>query len=133
MAKRAGEGGTDPVDGGAPASADEFGLAPGGDVPGPQVGQEQPSEGRDEIGVHVVAVAGERGGLEHLLLETQPLAQIRGQGEILAAVQAGPLGLQGALERCLGGLARGESATAQRMALAVGRGQVDSESPGSVP
>ncbi|PNG96127.1 hypothetical protein SMF913_12152 [Streptomyces malaysiensis] len=95
--------------------------------------QGQSAEGRDEVRVYVVAVAGECGGLERLFLEAQPLGQIRGEGEVLAAVQASALGFQGSLERCLGGLLGGESATAERMALAVGRGQVDSESPRAVP
>lgn len=133
MRQGAGKGGTDPVDGGAPAPPGELGLTPSGDMPGSQISQLQLSEGRDEVGVHVIAVPGECGGLERFLLETQPLGQIRGQGAILAAVQAGALGLQGALECCLGGLPGGESATAQGMALAVGRGQVDGKGPGAVP
>lgn len=128
----AGECGAGAVDAGASPPAGQLGLVPGGDVPLAQVGQLEPAERRNEVVVHVVAVAGEGGGLEHVLLGAQPAGQIAGHGQVVVAVQAGALAFEGVLQRPTSGFATGEAAAALLAAASVSRGRVEGVGPGAM-
>nr|WP_244372094.1 hypothetical protein [Streptomyces griseorubiginosus] len=127
--QRAGQGGEAPVEGGAAAAGGELAGHEGADVPVPELVQLQAAEGGGEIVVHVVAVAGHRGRLEHQRLRCQPGVQVVGDGLVRVGVEPARLALQERPQGGLGGVVAREAASPDSGPVAGWGGNVDRERP----
>nr|WP_237298777.1 hypothetical protein [Streptomyces hygroscopicus] len=87
VAQGTGEGGQAPVDGHSATACGELGVNESGDVAMAELVQLERAQGGDQVAGDIVAIAGQRGRLEHVRLRLHPGREVIGDSLVRIAVE----------------------------------------------